>query len=106
MLAPRVEHVARDMTRIQQVLEPAAAPGSRARELFHCFFSAQDAQNLAYATWLALLPSLTVQELRTLRIRPGGAELWYVPFHRRGRELVNLVTGGTYDVTSFSGVRH
>jgi hypothetical protein len=106
MLAPRVEHAARDMTRAQQVLAPAAAPKRAARELYHCFYSARDAQNLAYAAWLALLPSMAVQELRTLRIRPGGAELWFVPFQRRGRELVNLVNGGTYDVTTFSGVRH
>jgi hypothetical protein len=55
---------------------------------------------------MALLPSISLQELRTLRVKPGAAELWYLPFDRRGRELVNLVTGGAYDLATFSGVRH
>lgn len=102
--APRIEHAARDMTRLQIDLQPTTRPGTG--ELFHCFFSDDDARGLAYGTWLAVLPTLTAPEVRTLRVQPGPAELWFVPFERRGRELVNQVFGGAYDVATFSGVRH
>jgi LSD1 subclass zinc finger protein len=104
--APRVEHAARDLTRLQLPLQPGPPPASGSAELFHCFFSEQDARALAYPTLMALLPSISLQELRTLRVKSGAAELWYLPFDRRGRELVNLVTGGAYDLATFSGVRH
>jgi LSD1 subclass zinc finger protein len=101
--APRLDFAARDMTRAQPRLE-AGEPATG--EVYNCFFTPEDAQALAYATWIPLLPGVVVQGLRSLRVQAGSAALWYVPFDNRGRELVNMLTGIRYDWTAFRGVRH
>jgi len=101
--APRVDHAARDMTRLQPLLQQ----GEQGRgELFHCFFGPEDARALAYVTWILILPGTVPHRLRSLRIQPGDPALWYVPFRDHGRELVNLLTGLRYDRATFRGVRH
>ena len=102
--APKIDSAARDMTRLQ----PSLKSGSResGEELFHCFFGQQDASDLAYSTWITVLPGVVPHRLRSLRIRAGEPQLWYVPFEHRGRELVNLLTGLRYDRDAFRGVRH
>jgi len=103
MRAPKIDHAARDMTRLQPSLKSGATGGG---ELYHCFFSQDDARDLAYITWIALLPGVVPHRLRSLRIRPGEPQLWYVPFEDRGRELTNMLTGLRYDKSTFRGVRH
>ena len=103
MRAPRVDTAARDMTRLQPSLRSGPAGGG---ELYHCFFSQDDARELAYITWITVLPGVVAHRLRSLRIRPGEPQLWYVPFESKGRELVNLLTGLRYDKVNFRGVRH
>ena len=103
MRAPKVDNAARDMTRLQPSLKSGAIAGG---ELYHCFFSQDDARDLAYITWITVLPGVVPHRLRSLRIRAGEPQLWYVPFESKGRELVNLLTGLRYDRDSFRGVRH
>jgi DNA-directed RNA polymerase subunit RPC12/RpoP len=106
MKMPRVDHAARDMTRHQPALEPVSPPEEG--ELFHCFYSPDDARRLAYVTWMLILPGVVIPRLRSLRISipNDAAALWYVPFDDRGREIVNLLTGLRYDWSAFRGVRH
>lgn len=103
MRAPRVDHAARDMTRVQPALKPGPAGEG---DLYHCFYGAQDARQLSYITWINIMPGVVPHRLRSLRVQPGEPELWYVPFDSRGRELVSLVTGLRYDKSAFRGVRH
>jgi hypothetical protein len=100
--APRMDVAARDMTRLQPLLdeEPRGAG-----EVFNCFLSADDARRLGYATLLQFLPPVA-RRLRSLRVSTGDVSLWYVPFADEGRELENLVTGHRYDRAIFRGVRH
>jgi hypothetical protein len=101
--APRLDYAARDMTRLQPVLE-AGEQGEG--ELFTCFYSPEDALRLAYVTWIPILPGVVIPRLRSLRVETGTPALWYVPFDDRGRELSNLLTGFRYDRSTFRGVRH
>jgi len=103
MRAPRLDHAARDMTRIQPLLK--RAPRARG-ELYHCFFSGEDARTLGYATLIQILPGVVPHRIRSLRIQAGAARLWYVPFAGHSRELVNMVTGVRYDRSAFRVVRH
>ena len=101
--APRVDHAARDMTRAQPLLKH----GTLGRgEQYHCFFSADDARRLGYATLLQVITGTVPHRIRSMRMTTGRERLWYVPFQAKGRELVNLVTGLRYDRSSFRGVRH
>jgi predicted RNA-binding Zn-ribbon protein involved in translation (DUF1610 family) len=105
MKAPRVDHAARDLTRYQ----PAIEAGELGRgELYTCFLGEDDARKLAYATWILVVQVTAVSRIRSLRIETGAASLWYVPFDqdRGGRELINLLTGVSYDRVAFRGVRH
>jgi DNA-directed RNA polymerase subunit RPC12/RpoP len=101
--APRVDHAARDMSRLQPMFE--AGPGGEG-DWYHCFFDVEDAKDMAYATWIQLLPSAVGHQIQSLRITVGEPQLWYVPFESRGRELINLVTGAAYDRSTFRGVSH
>jgi hypothetical protein len=103
MHAPRIDHAARDMTRYQPVLE-VGQPS--AGEVYNCFFSADDASRMAYATWIMVITAVVVPKLRSIRVQSGAPALWYVPFESTGRELVNLLTGFAYDRIAFRGVRH
>ena len=103
MRAPKIDSAARDMTRLQPSLKSGATGTG---ELYHCFFSQEDARELAYVTWIGVLPGVVPNRLRSLRIRAGDPQLWYVPFEDKGRELVNLLTGLRYDKSIFRGVRH
>lgn len=103
MKMPRIDHAARDMTRTQPLLKKGQRPGG---EIFHCFYGPQDARDLAYVTWMLIVPGTVPHRLRSLRIQTGEPELWYVPFADRGRELVNQITGVRYDRSAFKGVRH
>jgi DNA-directed RNA polymerase subunit RPC12/RpoP len=100
--APRLDVAAREMTRLQPLLdeEPRGAG-----EVYNCFLSAEDARRLGYATLLQFLPPVA-RRLRSLRVSPGEIALWYVPFADEGRELENLITGHRYDRAIFRGVRH
>jgi hypothetical protein len=107
MQLPRIDHSARDMTRFQPQLEALISPAEHGlEECFNCFFTAEDAQRLAYVSWIQIVPGTVVHRLRSLRIHTGQARLWYVPFEHAGRELVNLLTGLRYDWAVFRGVRH
>ncbi len=101
--APRMDYAARDMTRLQPKL--VAGPKGEG-ELFTCFFGPEDAQQLAYVSWIPILPGVVLQRLRSLRVETTAPELWYIPFEDHGRELENLLTGMRYDWTAFRGVRH
>lgn len=113
---PRVDHAARDMTRLQPLLRPLRgsdeeqghpdrSPRPRG-EVYHCFYGPKDAEALAYVTWILILPGTVPHRLRSLRVQTGEAALWYVPFEDRGRELRNLLTGLRYDRSAFRGVKH
>lgn len=102
--APRIDHAARDMTRIQPRLKTSPPPSGS--ELYQCFFSAEDAQRLAYTTFIQILPGVVPHRLRSLRITTGPPALWYIPFAETGRELRNLTTGVRYDRMAFRGLRH
>lgn len=101
--APRIDHAARDLTRAQPALT-AADRGDGDR--YRCFFEAEDAREMAYATWMQVLPSAVPHQLRSLRLKPGEPSLWYVPFEMRGRLLANLVTENAYERATFRGVSH
>lgn len=101
--APRLDYAARDLTRLQPLLERGSYQSG---EAFACFFGPDDAERLAYVTWLQLLPGGVPRRLASLRIKTGEVSLWYVPFADRGRELTNLLTGMRYDRTAFRGVGH
>ncbi len=103
MKGPKIDCAARDMTRLQPSLKSGATGTG---ELYHCFYSQQDAREMAYVTWIGVLPGVVPHRLRSLRVRAGDPQLWYVPFEDRGRELVNLLTGMRYDKSIFRGVRH
>ena len=74
--------------------------------MFTCFFGPEDAQQLAYVSWIPILPGVVLQRLRSLRVETATPALWYVPFEDQGREIANLLTGMRYDWTAFRGVRH
>lgn len=101
--APRVDHAARDLTRLQPRLE---AGEHEAGETFHCFYAPDDARRLAYATWVQLLPGADARRIRSLRVRSAAVELWYLPFGKRERELRCLLSGRSYERSSFRGVGH
>ncbi len=103
MRAPRIDHAARDMTRTQPLLK--RGPMGKG-ELYHCFFSARDAQALGYTTLIQILPGVVPHRIRSLRLETSRPQLWYVPFRRHTRELVNLITGLRYDLSAFRGVGH
>jgi Zn finger protein HypA/HybF involved in hydrogenase expression len=101
--APRLDFAARDLTRAQPLLESGLGEGG---ELWGCFFAPDDATRLGYVTLIPLLPGTVVKRLRSLRIATGAAELWYLPFVERGREIECLQIGTRYEATGFRGVRH
>lgn len=103
MQAPKLDAAARDMTRLQPRLERGELSSG---ELFHCFYDPDDARKLAYVVWMQVLPVSLWRRLASLRIHPGPVHLWYIPFARRSRELVNRVTGARYDRMAFRGLEH
>jgi hypothetical protein len=103
MRAPRLDFAARDMTRLQPLVEPG---GYATGETFHCFFGPDDAERLGYVVMLQIIPGSIVKRAASLRVRAGQVSLWYVPFADQGRELQNLLTGALYDRDAFRGVGH
>jgi len=101
--APRLDFVARDLTRAQPRLEAGTGEGG---ELWGCFFAPDDAIRLGYVTMIPLLPGTVVKRIRSLRIVTGATELWYLPFLERGRELECALIGTRYEASAFRGVRH
>ena len=101
--APRLDAAARDMTRLQPLLERGELSSG---DVFHCFYDPDDARKLAYVVWMQILPVSVWRPLASLRIQPGPVHLWYIPFAHRSRELVNRVTGVRYDRMSFRGLEH
>ena len=103
LMAPRVDHAARDLTMAQPLLKHGApGPG----EQFHCFFSAEDARRLGYVTLLRVITGTVPHRIRSMRLETRGAKLWYIPFQSKGRELTNLLTGRRYDRDAFRGLGH
>ncbi|MBK8479701.1 MAG: hypothetical protein IPL40_00770 [Proteobacteria bacterium] len=96
--AGRLDVVARDMTRLQPVLEVGPF---REGQLMGSFFGPEDAHALGYVSWIGLLPGAVTHRLRSLRLVFEQTQLWYVPFAEQGRELINLLTGGRYDSACF-----
>ena len=103
MRVPRLDHAARDLTRVQPLLKQAPTGQG---ELFNCFYTAEDAAKLSYASWIQILPGTVLYRLRSLRTQTNNATLWYLPFDRKSRELISLVTGISYEKSSFRGVCH
>ncbi|MFH1131802.1 MAG: hypothetical protein V1754_10730 [Pseudomonadota bacterium] len=101
--SPKPDFAARDMIRLQPRLE--AGPGMTG-QIFNCFLGPEDAERMAYAVWLQILPGIVPRKIRSLRIKTGKAALWYLPFREKGRELINLMTGLRYDRAVFRGVEH
>jgi tRNA threonylcarbamoyladenosine modification (KEOPS) complex Pcc1 subunit len=101
--APRLDHAARDLTRLQ----PELTVGEYQKgEEFRCFYAPSDAHELAYASWLQLIPGAIGKRLRSLRVQVGLTELWYLPFGAKGRELRSLTSGRRYERSAFRGVGH
>jgi hypothetical protein len=103
MRAPKLDSTARDMTRLQPLLEPGRFARGQA---LNCFFGPEDAERLAYVVVLQVMPGSTPGLVSSLRVRPVRVDLWYVPFADEGREVRNLLTGLRYDRDSLRGVGH
>ncbi|MCK5800100.1 MAG: hypothetical protein KAI47_23075, partial [Deltaproteobacteria bacterium] len=103
MRAPRLDFAARDLNRLQPLLERGHYESGK---FFSCFLGPEDALKLAYVVWLQIIPGALPKRLASLRVETGAVELWYVPFADQKRELTNLLTGMRYDRRVFRGVGH